>query len=239
MEVDPDIAETARVNLAKNGRNATAVLGDGAEGLPDHAPYDRVIATLSVSVVPYTWVAQTRTGGYIITPWRIPLLNGLLLRLQVSDDGTASGHFVNTAVFMPMRSQRPPNEDVPIDQEATDEHTTVDPREPINDDHAQFAVGLLVPECYEWTEKTAHGFVQRLDDPSSGSWATVTVDQAAGGPYAVRQGGPRQLWDEVVSAYQWWQDAGSPPFTRFGVTVTRAGETVWFDHPGNVIAPTL
>jgi protein-L-isoaspartate O-methyltransferase len=237
VEVDPDITEAARVNLAKNGRKVTAVLADGAKGLPDHAPYDRVIATLSVSAVPYTWVTQTRPGGYIITPWRIPLLNGLLLRLRVNDDGTASGNFVNTAIFMPMRSQRPPNEDVPISEDAPVEQTAIDPREPINDDHAQFAIGLLVPECYEWTETTEHGFVQRLDDPSSGSWATVTINTATSGPYAVRQGGPRQLWDEVVSAYQWWQDAGSPVFTRFGVTVAREGQTVWLNHPGNVIAP--
>lgn len=239
VEVDPAVADAARSNLTKIGSKVTAITGDGAEGWPTDAPYDRVIATLSVSTIPYAWVTQTRPGGYIVTPWLIPLLNGLLLRLQVGDDGTAYGRFVNTAVFMPMRSQRPPREDVPVDPTATTEHTSLHPREPLNDDHAQFAIGLRVPGCYEWTEKTDRGLIQRLDDPSTESWAAITIDTTADdGPYDVRQGGPRALWDEIVSAYQWWQQAGSPVFTRFGVTVDQDGQHVWLDDPGNHIGPT-
>lgn len=237
VEIDPTVADAARSRLTGNGRKVAAITADGAKGWPPGAPYDRILATLSVSHVPYSWVEQTRPGGYVITPWRIPLLNGLLLRLQVGNDGVASGRFVNTAVFMPMRSQRAPSEDVPITADAPIEQTSLDPRDALNDDHAQFVIGLLVPECYEWREATEHGFTQRLDDPSTASWATVAVDNTAiGGPYAVQQGGPRALWDEIVSAYWWWQEAGSPVFTRFGATVTRDRQSVWLDDPGQVVA---
>ncbi|OJF13884.1 hypothetical protein BG844_12775 [Couchioplanes caeruleus subsp. caeruleus] len=239
IEVDSAVAERARDNLAKSGRKVVAAVGDGANGFPEHAPYDRMLATLSVSTVPRAWIEQTKSGGYIVTPWRIPLLNGLLLRLQVNNDGTAAGRFINTAVFMPMRSQRPSTDDVPIELDAPVEETSTDPRDLLNDDHAQFVIGLLVQECYEWTETTDQGTVQRLDDPSSGSWATVTADDTTSGRYEVRQGGPRRLWDEIVSAHEWWQGQGSPVFTRFGVTVDQDGRRLWLDEPGNVVPPAL
>ncbi|MFI5492705.1 hypothetical protein [Actinoplanes sp. NPDC051859] len=98
-------------------------------------------------------------------------------------------------------------------------------------------IGLRVPECYEWKETTAGRVVQRLDDPSSLSWATITESTKAG-RFVVRQGGPRRLWDEIVSAHRWWQEQGDPVFSRFGMTIDRDGQRLWLDHPGNVVPLT-
>jgi protein-L-isoaspartate O-methyltransferase len=57
VEVDPGVAEAARCNLTRAGRKVLVVTGEGAEGYPPGAPYDRVIATCSVHTVPYSWVA--------------------------------------------------------------------------------------------------------------------------------------------------------------------------------------
>ncbi len=35
----------------------------------------------------------------------------------------------------------------------------------------------------------------------------------------VRQGSPRQLWDEVEQVFGLWQDLGEPTQERFGLTV--------------------
>jgi hypothetical protein len=188
-----------------------------------------------VDTLPLAWIGQTTPGGYIITPWRLPFLNGLLLRLQVAGDGSATGNFIDTAVFMPMRSQRPPRDDVTVDQTVEPEWSDLHPRRIINDGHAQYGVAFLVGECYEWTERHDDGYVIRIDDPSSGSWTTVTVSDDSDGPYAVRHGGPRHLWDEIVSAHAWWEGVGSPEFTRFGVTVTQKGQSVWLDAPQNPV----
>ncbi len=51
------------------------------------ATYDRVIATCSVHTVPYAWVAQTRPGSIILTPWGTTFENSALLRLTVNNNG--------------------------------------------------------------------------------------------------------------------------------------------------------
>ena len=240
VEIDPKLAQQARDNLATEGRHPNVITGDGAEGYPPGAPYDRVLSTASVFTVPYPWVEQTRPGGYVVTPWRTALINGLLLRLMVNDDGTSAGRFVGTASFMPLRSQRAPTEDVDISGHGVDSVTSVHPSGPLSVGDAQYAIGMLVPGCYQWLQHEPDGYVVRMEDAGTQSWATVTVAASdSEGRHAVRQGGPRQLWDEIVSAYDWWRDAGEPEMTRFGVTVTREGQTVWLDHPVNVVAPSL
>jgi hypothetical protein len=51
----------------------------------------------------------------------------------------------------------------------------------------------------------------------------------------VRHVGPRRLWDELEAAYRWWTDAGRPEHTRFGVTVSRDGQTFWLDSPDQIV----
>ncbi|HSZ29237.1 MAG TPA: methyltransferase domain-containing protein, partial [Pseudonocardiaceae bacterium] len=70
VEVDPVVADQARQALAAAGFSGVSVVtGDGAQGYGPHAPYDRVISTVAVAEVPYAWVAQTRPGGLVLTPW--------------------------------------------------------------------------------------------------------------------------------------------------------------------------
>jgi len=73
IEVDAFLADRARAALAETGyRDVRGVTGDGALGYPPRAPYDRVLSTASVQQVPYAWVAQTRPGGRVVTPWGTP-----------------------------------------------------------------------------------------------------------------------------------------------------------------------
>lgn len=46
--------------LAAIGYQPTLVTVDGAGGPPDHAPFDRIIATCSIPAVPWEWVEQSR-----------------------------------------------------------------------------------------------------------------------------------------------------------------------------------
>jgi hypothetical protein len=52
----------------------------------------------------------------------------------------------------------------------------------------------------------------RLLDPRSESWATLSYSPDTDA-YDVRQAGPRQLWDEIETAHQWWINAGNPACT--------------------------
>src|SRR5262249_60681651 len=67
VELRPDLTEAARQRLADTGYHPTLVTRDGAEGLAEHAPYDRIIATCAVPAVPPAWLAQTAPDGLILT----------------------------------------------------------------------------------------------------------------------------------------------------------------------------
>lgn len=64
-----DLAETARVHLARHRvDNAVVVVGDGSEGLAEHAPYDAVLVSAAFPEVPPPLVAQLAAGGRLVQP---------------------------------------------------------------------------------------------------------------------------------------------------------------------------
>ncbi|MFF8472658.1 methyltransferase domain-containing protein [Streptomyces sp. NPDC015414] len=99
VDLDPEITESARQHLAAAGYRPAVVTGDGARGVPERAPFDRIIATCGLPTVPGAWLAQCRPGGRILTP----LATGLLA-LTVRGPGHAEGRFLPTAAyFVPLR----------------------------------------------------------------------------------------------------------------------------------------
>lgn len=69
IEMRPDIAREARVNLARQGvRNVQLRVGDGSGGVPDRAPYDAVLVSAAFPEVPAPLVAQVRPGGRLVQP---------------------------------------------------------------------------------------------------------------------------------------------------------------------------
>jgi protein-L-isoaspartate(D-aspartate) O-methyltransferase len=65
----PDVAETARKNLARHGvRNVEVVAGDGTSGLPEHAPYDAILVSAAFPSVPPPLAEQLAAGGRLVQP---------------------------------------------------------------------------------------------------------------------------------------------------------------------------
>lgn len=72
LDVDQDLVAGAGRHLAEAGvDNATAVMADGAAGLPEHAPYDRIIFTVGAGDVPVKILDQLAPGGRLVLPMRI------------------------------------------------------------------------------------------------------------------------------------------------------------------------
>ena len=68
VELDPATARAAQHALAEFKSPAHVVRGDGREGWPRDAPYDRVVVTASTAVVPRAWHDQLRDGGLLELP---------------------------------------------------------------------------------------------------------------------------------------------------------------------------
>ena len=75
--------------------------GDGFEGLPTFAPFDKVIITAAAPFIPPKLIQQLKTGGYMI----IPVDEGSqqrMLRLTKKSDGTWSEEIFDNFSFVPM-----------------------------------------------------------------------------------------------------------------------------------------
>ncbi len=69
VERFPDVAKTARDNLSRHGiANVEVVVGDGTEGLPEHAPYDAILVSAAFPHVPPPLAEQLAPGGWLVQP---------------------------------------------------------------------------------------------------------------------------------------------------------------------------
>jgi protein-L-isoaspartate(D-aspartate) O-methyltransferase len=71
VELDRDVAGSARQGLLATGSPATVVLGDGRAGVPEAAPVDRIVVTASTESIPRTWYDQLVPGGLLVVPVRL------------------------------------------------------------------------------------------------------------------------------------------------------------------------
>ncbi len=102
IDLDRDLADAARTRLDAAGFGAVRTLvGDGAHGAPDDAPYDAVIATVAVGGVPAAWHAQTRDGARLVVPLSVRL-NQKVVAFERGPDRFASTAAVEAA-FMTLR----------------------------------------------------------------------------------------------------------------------------------------
>jgi protein-L-isoaspartate(D-aspartate) O-methyltransferase len=63
------LADKARAALKKLGYdNVTVVAGDGFKGIPEHAPYQRIIVTAAAEQVPEALIDQLADGGVMVLP---------------------------------------------------------------------------------------------------------------------------------------------------------------------------
>ena len=103
IDVDADLVEGARRHLAATAAcNVEVILGDGALGYPEGAPYDRIIATVGAFEVPDAWLDQLAPGGRLVVPLRLRGTNSRSIIFERGEDGWRS-QGSQLAVFMPLR----------------------------------------------------------------------------------------------------------------------------------------
>ena len=239
VDVEPDLVDLARKRLARIGYHPTVVTADGAAGLPEHAPFDRIIATCAVPAVPWAWLEQTSPGGIILTDLKIALGAGSLVRLTRYPDG-AEGRFDSTyAAFMDLRhhpADQAPDRPKPRKQgtsEPEQRTTTLDPRTPWKSlvvwFLASFTLGAHIALGYGRPDENWKPTVTSIT-VGDGSWAEVSLSDDHG-VHQVTEGGPRRVWRIIENAHALWTTLGQPGWDRFGLTVTEDRQQVWLDAP--------
>ena len=81
--------------------NLKFFFGDGFEGLPTFAPFDKVIITAAAPLVPPKLIEQLKSGGKMV----IPVNEGVhqrMLRITKKEDGSTSEEAFENFSFVPM-----------------------------------------------------------------------------------------------------------------------------------------
>lgn len=103
VEFVPELAASAEATLQELGyRNVIVRQGDGREGWPDQAPFDRIMVTASPAELPLTLVDQLAPGGRMIIPVG-PSQNQELTVIDKHANGAITRTPAGPVVFVPLR----------------------------------------------------------------------------------------------------------------------------------------
>jgi protein-L-isoaspartate(D-aspartate) O-methyltransferase len=233
VDVEAELIELARTRLADAGYHPTLVAADGAAGLPDHAPYDRIIATCSVPAVPCSWVEQTRSGGLILVDVKPGRLAGNLVLLRRNARG-AEGHFDPVyGSFMPLRTPGAPSpaaKPAPQDRTAARSRiTSLDLPRPWEHTAFWFFAHFALPPGTSFSLRADSDELPPsntvLTTPD-GSWCEVDAANRQ-----VWEAGPHPLWRIIEDRHALWRDLGEPGWERFGLTALHDHQWAWLDAP--------
>jgi protein-L-isoaspartate(D-aspartate) O-methyltransferase len=110
VEIVRELGERASQALARLGyANVATRIGDGYQGWPEHAPYDRIVVTAAPDHVPPALVAQLKPGGRLVIPVG-SIDPGVavqdLMVIVKSADGSTSSTRVIPVHFVPLVRER-------------------------------------------------------------------------------------------------------------------------------------
>lgn len=108
VELLADLVPPARAAVEAAGFAARVTLeaGDGIDGWPARAPYDRVVASAAIAAVPQAWIDQLAPAGLILYPERRGEEWEMLVRLEHLGPGWARRE-LGPCKFVPMAASPP------------------------------------------------------------------------------------------------------------------------------------
>ncbi|GAA1582941.1 methyltransferase, FxLD system [Actinoplanes couchii] len=104
VDIDPDIVERARTGLARAGYGqVNVVLADAEHGVPENAPYDRIIVTVGAWDIPPAWLDQLTPGGRIVVPLRFSAVTRMIAFDRYVDVPELRASSYRLGSFVPMQ----------------------------------------------------------------------------------------------------------------------------------------
>jgi protein-L-isoaspartate(D-aspartate) O-methyltransferase len=103
IEIVPELASSARGILTRLGyQNVSVRHGDGYQGWPEQAPFDRIILTAAPPQIPKTLLDQLAPRGRLVAPeGSTPLAQDLII-IDKGEDGKIQRRSVGGVMFVPM-----------------------------------------------------------------------------------------------------------------------------------------
>lgn len=233
VDVDPYLTKVAAQRLDSIGRHPRIETVDATGPLPATG-YDRLVAMVSARGVPASWLAALRPGGRLVTTIAF---TSLMVVAEVRSDGTAEGGVASDhGHFMTVRHGEDYASRLPEGYQRArdgDGDTVTTGKRPIPDWWQDWQLSTV----FELTTPGVQVRTQTDEDGErlfwllhrDGSWARAS--ERGGALPAVRQAGPRRLWDELEQAEVRWNAAGRfdprelrARFTPKESTLTAPGE---------------
>jgi len=107
VDIQEDVAGPAMESLRNEGYDGVRVLcRDGYLGVPEAAPFDRIVATVGCSDLSPRWIEQLSPDGFLLVPVRHGSYDPLVAaRPDPEDASCVVGRIVGRSVFMPIRGE--------------------------------------------------------------------------------------------------------------------------------------
>ena len=103
VEIIPPLGNQARELLKKLGYTGIQVkIGDGYEGWPEHAPFDRIIVTCAPDDIPEPLIDQLTAGGRMVIPVGEPYKTQYMVVVKKDKKGRISRGYKYPVRFVPM-----------------------------------------------------------------------------------------------------------------------------------------
>jgi len=107
IEIIEELAEFAERNLERTSysRKVTVLRGDGSKGLPEHAPFDKILVTASAPSIPQPLIDQLKLGGILVTPIGAPYSFQTLRQVRKNIEGKLDVSDLCGVSFVPLRGE--------------------------------------------------------------------------------------------------------------------------------------
>jgi protein-L-isoaspartate(D-aspartate) O-methyltransferase len=98
IEYFPELKNFAGSNLRRyNFKNIMLLVGDGKNGFPQEAPFDKIVSSAEVKEIPRAWEGQLKIGGSLLAP----INSKIVLAKKVAKD-KFDAEFFSAFSFVPL-----------------------------------------------------------------------------------------------------------------------------------------
>ncbi len=104
IEYQPKLYERTKHFLPKMGYRPKFFHGDGSKGLPEFAPFDRIIVTAGAPIVPKALIQQLKPGGKLV----IPVGNAekqAMIKISKQENGEIIKETFDYFAFVPLKGE--------------------------------------------------------------------------------------------------------------------------------------